>query len=172
MKTAYVWFNGPSARALHHIPAAACEIGCNYILDDRPVHHVCMFDRDVLNQIQIQQGVQYWTRKLHTTQTVHYFTSEVQSLCSGTLALTLALHLGMQEIFLFGFDWCINNDSIYDDQYRFRKRKPSKYNKYKIETINTLAQKMRINVVHDVVRDISKYLHYINVQDFLHIKNV
>ena len=57
-----VWFNGLSQRQLIDIPKRGLEIGCNYIRRVRPVDFVVAYDADVINKIQREDRVVYYTR--------------------------------------------------------------------------------------------------------------
>ena len=46
-----VWWNGPSVKQFYNIPPQECEIGCNFILDHRKVHHVCCYDKPTMDII-------------------------------------------------------------------------------------------------------------------------
>lgn len=124
-ETAVVWFNGPSARDLHHIAAQHREIGCNYIQTHRSVHHVCAYDRPVMERIALLPPTQYWTRPAMQRPGWRILHSPKEYFCSGTMAIGLARELGYRDVFVVGCDWDQNDISIYDHIYQ-RPRPPRK----------------------------------------------
>ena len=63
IKTAIIWFNGPSAKELHKtLPKKYTEFGCNFIRRDRAVDHVCVHDPITKPLIDIEDNVKYWAR--------------------------------------------------------------------------------------------------------------
>ena len=74
-----VWFNGPSVKQFYNIPPQPLEIGCNFILDHRKVHHVCCYDQpamQILAETPIE-GVKYWTRRIFGGPFWNHFKSEI-----------------------------------------------------------------------------------------------
>lgn len=176
-KTATVWFNGPSVRQFLDIPRQPLEIGCNFIEQHRSVDHVCAYDRPVIDRLTkrgLDQRVRYWTRRHYTTE--HFKLVPIDDFGfrhgagfdSGTLALSLALTLGCTEITLLGFDWHLTNDSIYDHRYTWRNgQRPVKFTLAKKNFIEDLGREMRINIVHDKVREKYKNVNWIAPGDFM-----
>ena len=176
-KIAYIWFNGPSAVPLHNIPQHDLEIGCNFILKHRRVNHVCAYDQQVIDQIKKKIGfdpdVQYWTRRNYATD--KFKTFDVSNLKkintlgfdSGTLAINLALYLDCTGIYLFGFDWHLTNESIYDKKYVWRNgMKPIKFTAQKKDFLEQVGEKIQLNIVHDQVREKYANVNWIPTKDF------
>jgi len=111
-----VWFNGPSAEFfLQTLAKQQVEIGCNYIYRDRRVDHVCVYDWQMFDSIE-DGPYQLWCRngeKHPRFQEVSY-SNRQQPHNSGTLALRLAINLGLDHVFVIGCDWGITNKSRYD----------------------------------------------------------
>lgn len=124
-KKAIVWFNGPSSQALHHIQPQHREIGCNYIQTHRSVHHVCAYDRPVIQRIDLVKPTQYWTRPAMQQAGWRILHSPKEYFCSGTMAIGLARELAYTDVYVIGCDWDQNNISIYDHIYQ-RIRPPKK----------------------------------------------
>ena len=164
MTTATVFFNGPSVQRFYHIRPQPMEIGCNFILDHRPVHHVCAYDQPTINSIGADTlpGVRYWTRRTYAAGAWRTFQStithkrhhHVMGYCSGTMAMVLALQLGATAITLLGCDWTITNNSIYDNKYTWRAFPPTKHNKEKFKLFAMLSELVPVTVVHDTPREI------------------
>lgn len=148
-----VWFNGPSARDHYGIPPQSLEIGCNFILAHRKVHHVCAFDPQVINQIpQFDPAVQYWTRKPYHTDRWQLVDTAHRSLDSGQLAICLAMALGHSDIYVIGCDWGHTNESVFDQHYRFRKKTPEKRSNEHLRALNNLARHCRITMVQNELK--------------------
>ena len=120
-----VWFNGPSSEALHWIPPQELEIGCNFIQKDRSVHHVCAYDRPVMERISPKPSTQCWTRPAMRSPGWCVLHSAKEYFCSGTMAVGLARELALRDVYVIGCDWDRNNISIYDHLYG-RTRQPKK----------------------------------------------
>jgi len=176
-ETAVVWFNGPSARDLHHIPRQQLEIGCNFIEQHRVVDHVCCYDLPVMRELTqrgANEGVSYWTRRRFGTKMFQTFDSgiryrqfqNVNGFCSGTLALALAHHLGVRSVFLLGMDWQITNESLYDDRYTWRAFQPNKTSRSKWDFLEVASRVMEITVVHDQPREFAGDLGWMDVAAF------
>lgn len=148
-ETATVWFNGPSARQLHHIRPQPLEIGCNFIERHRPVHHVCAYDQDVITRLPAVEGVRYWTRRNLVNQQFQLTPSAIKYSCSGTMAIRLACHLGAQRIYVIGCDWEQTNASVYDSDYTWRPRQPRKYTLSRRETLVETARETELVLVSD-----------------------
>jgi hypothetical protein len=176
-ETAVVFFNGPSVRQFLDIPRQPLEIGCNFIEQHRPVDHVCAYDRQVIDRLTkrgLNDQVCYWTRRHYTTE--HFKLVPIDDFGfrhragfdSGTMALSLALTLGCAEINILGFDWHLTNDSIYDPNYTWRNgHRPIKFTLAKKNFIEDLAQEIRINIVHDTVRERYRNVNWIAPGDFM-----
>jgi len=150
-----VWFNGPSAAQFHHIPAQACEIGCNFIQRVRAVHHVCAFDPQVIAAVDSQVSTaQYWTRPSLGSANWTTPDSTLSAYCSGTLALTLADALGLGHVHVLGCDWGVTNASLFDAAYTWRQTTPAKNNRYKIQLLERLSTRLKITIVADEYRDL------------------
>ena len=169
-KKAIVWFNGPSATDLHHIPRQHTEIGCNFIEQHRSVHHVCAYDSPVLEAIQPKMDVQYWTRAQMVREPFRLTPSDVAYSCSGTMALRLAVHLGLSEIYVIGCDWEHTNHSLYDSAYTWRKYFPRKFTMARRRTLEATAQSLRVNMVSQRGMPYQG-THTVKPADFLEIIN-
>ena len=144
-----VWFNGPSARAFHHIPAQSLEIGCNFILNHRYVHHVCAYDQQCVDRIPLKDGVQYWTRRRCQNTQFNLVDSTIPYYDSGTLALVLANTLTAEPIYLLGCDWGQTNASVYDKLYVWRQHQPVKTTNEKFKVLRQVAQQQELYIVHE-----------------------
>ena len=155
IKTAIIWFNGPSAKELHKtLPKKYTEFGCNFIRRDRAVDHVCVHDPITKPLIDIEDNVKYWARngqKDKIFDEVVYPMSE-QPENSGMLALYVALKLGFKKIYIIGCDWGITNKSV----YQYKRQSELKYrNDLKILMKRWEVQFMgQIYVVHTQVPDV------------------
>lgn len=165
-----VWFNGPSATDLHHIPPQQLEIGCNFIQQHRPVHHVCAYDQDVITRVKTQPQVCYWTRRQMVREPFRLTPSDVEYSCSGTMALRLAVHLALKEIYVIGCDWEHTNHSLYDSVYTWRRHLPRKFTIARRKTLEATAQTIRVNIVSE--RNLPyQGIHTCKPADFLKIIN-
>jgi len=164
-----VWFNGPSATDLHHISAQALEIGCNFIEQHRPVHHVCAYDRQVLETIKPQADVQYWTRRVMDHVNFKHVEYQHQIFCSGTLAMSLALQLKLDHVYVIGCDWQQTNASVYDSLYTWRNYQPKKNSIPRGKLLEQLHKKMPITVVTN--KPWKMAVDFINTKNFLKIIN-
>lgn len=178
MTKATVWWNGPSVKQFYKIKAQPLEIGCNFILDNRKVHHVCVYDQPTIKAIgeNTHKDVQYWTRRLYVSGAWQTFKSDIShkklrnmnGYCSGTMALVLALQLGATEIDLLGCDWTLTNNSVYDKQYTWRAFPPTKHNREKFKLFGYLSEMVKLTVVHDTPRELlGKHVHYCKPADYL-----
>jgi len=177
-ETATVWFNGPSAKALHGIPPQPLEIGCNFISTNRKVHHVCAYDIPVMKEIEKapMADVKYWTRRKMATPVFKTFKSEISfkhyrnisGFCSGTLALIVALHHGAKQIDLLGCDWLITNKSMYDDAYIWRDHYPNKTSKDKLRLLENISRMVPLRIIHDNVRpELGKAIEWVSLAKYL-----
>ena len=173
MTSAIVWWNGPSVKQFYNISPHPLEIGCNFILNHRKVHHVCCYDKPTMNIIDKEgqvKDVTYWTRKIfgskgwnvikhvdpHFKQIkdMHLHAKRLKQLlslpnhCSGTLALVVAYMFGIEQCILLGCDWTITNASVYDEQYKWRGHQPIKHSAEKIALITKLSGLMELTIVH------------------------
>lgn len=164
---ALIWFNGPSARKYHSvIPPQPLEIGCNHILRDRSVHHVCCYDWQMKSQIEMREGVEYWCRNGHRDdqwREVTYPMAE-QPTQSGTMAVLLARNLGATSIVICGCDWGISTESCYDYGTRTSARK---YTNSQSALLRRINQHTPIRLIADSLRDVS--LHF--THDWHHVLN-
>lgn len=162
-----VWFNGPSARAFHRIPAQSLEVGCNFILNDRYVHHVCAYDQQCVDRIPPQDGVQYWTRRRCQNTQFNLVDSTIPYYDSGTLALVLANTLTAEAIYVLGCDWGWTNGSIYDKLYTWRQYEPLKFSNPKIKTLDLVNKKNKLIFVNENSNIYFKNFQVIDSNEFL-----
>ena len=144
-----VWWNGPSQQQWLHIPRQQLEIGCNFIEQHRSVDHVCAFDRQCVDLIAEQAGVQYWTRRRCVGGHFQLLDSVYPYYDSGMMALVLAIESSTEPVYVIGCDWANTNASMYDSQYTWRRHQPAKLNPEKVRAINRMAAKHPIVMVHD-----------------------
>jgi hypothetical protein len=132
-----VWFNGLSQKPLLDIPKRGFEIGCNYIRRVRPVDFVVAYDPDVINKIEREENIVYYTRPHYATagQWHRIGDDNLQGLNSGCLAVLLATKLTHKPIYIIGFD--------------YGKGEQRKYNNQQKKFIGQLAQEHEIVVVND-----------------------
>ena len=164
-----VWFNGPSAKPLHNIPLQDVEIGCNFIENNRAVHHVCAYDRQVLQAIKPKTDVRYWTRSVMSQPGFEYVKHKHQIFCSGTLALSLAHYLQLDHIYLLGCDWLETNASVYDHLYTWRNYQPKKNSIPRRKLLEQLHVQMPITVVTD--KPWKMAADFLSTKEFLKIIN-
>jgi len=148
-KKAIVWFNGPSARDLHHIAAQPLEIGCNFIERHRPVHHVCAYDRECIQAINQRTGVRYWTRHPMRSESWPAPESRYQPFDSGTLAVVVAHQLRVNGIHIIGCDWQHTNESVFDSEYTWRNYQPKKASLPKQKLLERIHLSVPITIVTD-----------------------
>jgi len=177
MSKATVWWNGPSVKQFYDIPQQNLEIGCNFILDNRKVHHVCVYDRPVMIQIEKNPNpdVKYWTRRNLGTSIFNTFESQIKykhyrgisGFCSGTLALAVAVQMGATELDLLGCDWSLTNASMYDKQYTWRKFQPNKTSKDKFKFLQIISEMVQLNIVHHKPREWGANIQWMTPEDYL-----
>ena len=182
MTTATVFFNGPSVKQFYNIPPQPLEIGCNFILDHRKVHHVCCYDQPAMQILAKTpvEGVKYWTRRIFGGPFWNHFKSEIHhkryrnisGYCSGTLALVLAIHLGAKQIYLLGCDWSLTNDSVYDKKYKWRKFKPNKTSKDKFALLEMISELAELTIVHTNKRELGPKVKWITPAEFMEGHNI
>ena len=148
-----VWFNGPSQKELLHIPIQTDEIGCNYIRQIRKVNHVVCYDAEVVNNIEIEDGVNYYTR-------VHWASLPIwkpiansygTGINSGLLAIILAQNISKETIYVIGCDWGVQKQSVFTYAKGSKLRK---YNNGMRDVMFELAKQSPIVVVNDNVPDV------------------
>ena len=173
MSSAIVWFNGPSVKQFYNIPPHPLEVGCNFILDNRKVHHICAYDQQVIKILTKQRtnknfnDITFWTRKIFS-QPDWRRTKKYPSYCSGTLALTVAYELGIKKCTLLGCDWLLTNASTYDEQYVWRKFQPKKHSADKTRILTDLSRLMEITIVHtDHKRPFGPQVKWITPVEFM-----
>lgn len=170
-QTAVVFFNGPSVTQFYHtkFPPSWITVGCNYISRHRRVDHVCAFDRQVKDTVEIYSDCQYWTRsgfgddlwQNPHTDTAHYD--------SGLLAINVARYVGCHRIYVLGFDWELTNHSVYDELYHWRPGFPNKSTGPKWKSLRDMARKTEMWIVHHTTtwhRDI-KPAQWLAPQEFV-----
>ena len=164
-----VWFNGPSAKVLHTIPLQQLEIGCNFIEKHRPVHHVCAYDRQVLEAIKPKADVQYWTRRVMSQPNFKHVEYKHEIFCSGTLAMSLARQLQLDHVYIIGCDWQHTNASVYDNLYTWRNFQPKKNSIPRRKLLERMHTQMPITVVTD--RPWKMSTDFISTKKFLKMIN-
>jgi hypothetical protein len=147
-----VWFNGLSQRQLIDIPKRGLEIGCNYIRRVRPVDFVVAYDGDVINNIEREPSVIYYTRPAQAVgdKWLRIGEDNVQGLNSGCLAVLLATKLSKNTIYIIGCDWGLNLNTVFD----YGKGEQRKYNNQQKKFIRQLAKDHDIVVVNDQKVDV------------------
>ena len=145
--TMIVWFNGLSQKPLLDIPKRGFEIGCNYIRRIRPVDFVVAYDPDVINKIEREENIVYYTRPHYATAGEWHRIGDdnLQGLNSGCLAVLLATKLTHKRIYILGCDWGLNLKTVFD----YGKGEQRKYNNQQKKFIKQLAQEHEIVVVND-----------------------
>ena len=177
MSSAIVWFNGPSVKQFYNIPPHPLEVGCNFILDHRKVHHVCCYDQPAMKILEKAplKDVKYWTRRNFKTALWDTFNSgitykryrNIMGFCSGTLALTLAVHLGAKKIYLLGCDWSLTNASVYDKQYTWRRHQPNKTSKDKFQLLEVVSEIVELVIVHNNKRELGPKVKWLSPAEFM-----
>ena len=147
-----VWFNGLSQRQLIDIPKRGLEIGCNYIRRVRPVDFVVAYDADVINKIQREDRVVYYTRPDFAVgdEWLKIGDHTTQGLNSGCLAVLLATKLSAKTIYIIGCDWGLNLKTVFD----YGKGEQRKYNNQQKKFLRRLAKDHHIVVVNDQKVDV------------------
>ena len=157
MKTAWVWFNGPSRDPLLTLPKLHTELGCNLIRHDRPVDHVCCFDWQMQRFIEQETGVAYWTAHNSPERPGWRRADRLAGLQphnSGTLAVVVAVHhLGCDRIRIMGCDWGISTESVYRYDH-VRHAGARKYTLSQLRVLEELAEHRDIQLVADAPRAI------------------
>jgi hypothetical protein len=148
-----VWFNGPSMKQFLDIPMQDVEVGCNFIRKIRSVHHVCAFDQQVVDRLEQEKNVSYWTRDRCLIQGFKTPESKWPSYDSGTLALNVASVISNEPIHLLGFDWSETDKSVFNKLYTWRDHDPQKASSHKIKLIMNIATTSKIIVVHKNRKD-------------------
>ncbi len=154
-----IWFNGPSMKKWLHVPKQEIEIGCNYILRDRPVDHVVCYDWQMLNNIKPTDGVTRWCRDGFAQQYKGWkeipLPQHRKPEQSGTLAVTLAVdHLKPEHIIIIGCDWGLSTQSVYD--YGIGRRSVIKHTNHQSRVLERLSEQHRcdIHLLGDEPRDV------------------
>ena len=150
--TMIVWFNGLSQRQLIDIPKRGFEIGCNYIRRVRPVDFVVAYDARVINKIEREQDVVYYTRETNHSPGIWHRVGDgdMNGLNSGCLAVLLATKLTHKPIYIIGCDWGLNLKTVFD----YGKGEQRKYNNQQKKFIGQLARENEIIVVNDEKVDV------------------
>ena len=164
---AIVWFNGPSRDQFLNIKKQPIEIGCNYILRDRDVHHVVCYDWQMLDKIEKDDAHTYWCRDGMAAQYPGWkeipapFQRRPEQ--SGTLAVTLAVDiLKVTDICIVGLDWGISTQSVYD--YGAGRNGTKKHTVGQVRILQKLAERADIKIVADKTRDCN--LPHISHEEF------
>ena len=128
------------------------EIGCNYIRRVRPVDFVVAYDPGVINNIQQEDQVVYYTRPDYAMpgSWLRIGEDNVQGLNSGCLAVLLATKLSKNTIYIIGCDWGLNLKTVFD----YGKGEQRKYNNQQKKFIRQLAKDHDIVVVNDQKVDV------------------
>lgn len=159
-----VWFNGPSQEKLiNTLPPQECEIGCNYIQTRRPVHYVCAYDKPVVDSIQIDPSIGYYTipENAHLPHWKPIMDPLTSGINSGLLAVILATQLSISPIYIIGCDWGLSEASVFIyDRVSLRK-----YTNSMKRVLNKLANKNPIYVINDHLPDVD--VPVITTLDFL-----
>ena len=123
------------------------EIGCNYIRRVRPVDFVVAYDPGVINNIQQEDQVVYYTRPAYAMpgSWLRIGEDNVQGLNSGCLAVLLATKLTHKPIYIIGCDWGLNLKTVFD----YGKGEQRKYNNQQKKFLKQLARHNEIVVVND-----------------------
>ena len=166
--TTIVWLNGPSRQSLiKTLPKQHIEIGCNYIRNDRPVDHVVCYDKPMMDALEREQGVAYWTRNYYAKPGVWNYVpangTDPQN--SGVLAIQLAHNLSHKNIYIIGLDWGITKETSYDYSHIRRAKKLPKHTNHCIKHLETFNRNNNIFVVHDGRPDVT--IPVITKQNFL-----
>ena len=115
-----VWWNGKSRQDLTcSLPPQLIEAGCNYIRRDRDVKIVCAYDASVIQRIQEEKDVHYFTiaerARLPMWQCVH--DPLLKGTNSGLIAIRVVQHINRQPVYVIGCDWGLNSTSVYQAEY-------------------------------------------------------
>lgn len=130
-ETCLVWWNGKSALKLHGIvPRVYREFGCNYILNNRDVTDICVYDGEQVAIINdkghwkpnhgwwCQSKYQQYINQLPAWTQWHFKPLDNPGIKdSGCMALEIARQEGYKHIHVLGCDWGVSDASIYDDLY-------------------------------------------------------
>lgn len=148
-----VWFNGPSQKELLFIPQQPVEIGCNYITQVRRVDHVVCYDAEVINNIEIEQGIKYHTRSFWAQPPVW---NEIENdygcgINSGLLAIILAKQLTKDNIYVIGCDWGLEKSSVFKYAHKTNGRK---YSNAMSDVLKELNKTNQIKIVNDRIPDV------------------
>jgi len=148
-----VWFNGPSQETLiRSLPPQDCEIGCNYIQTRRAVHYVCAYDKAVVDSIQRDPTIGYYTRIEHAHLPYWKGITDpcVSGINSGLLAVIMATQLSADPIYIIGCDWGLSDASV----FVYEHTSDRKYNNSMRAVLKKLAVRNPTYVVHDKNPDV------------------
>ena len=153
MKTAIVWFNGPSRDSYLNIEKKYTEFGCNHIRRHRAVDHVCVYDPITIPYVNVEPNVKYWTRNGHSEfehfkQVWYAIINQPQN--SGVMAVRCALNLGYKKIYIIGCDWGITNKSV----YQYKRQSELKYSNSQCRLLERWDKEPGVEII--VVRNDNK----------------
>ena len=105
------------------------------------------YDPDVINNIEQEQGVVYYTRPDYAIPDKWHRIGQdcIQGMNSGCLAVLLATKLTHKPIYTIGCDWGLNTKTVFD----YGKGEQRKYNNQQKKFLKQLAQHNEIVVVND-----------------------
>lgn len=127
-------------------------IGCNFMYQHRALDHLCVFDTQMLDQID-QDHQNLLDCRLWSAMSRH--APGFEELCwplaeqphnSGMMAVRLAIHLGFKDVLIWGCDWGLSDESIFDYGVR---NSTLKYTNSQRRLMRLLAERVRIRCVHD-----------------------
>jgi hypothetical protein len=133
------------------------------------MHHVCAYDRQVMEALKPKKNVQYWTRRVMSHPNFQHVQYKHAIFCSGTLALSLARQLQLDHVYVIGCDWQETNASVYDYLYTWRNFQPKKNSIPRKKLLERMHVDMPITVVTN--RSWPMAVNFISVKKFLKIIN-
>ena len=163
-----IFFNSPSLLPkLPKIPKSPIEIGCNYFAELRSVHHICAYDPQTARRIPIQPGITYWTRNGHRKDDWREVCSTAvhSPQDSGTMAIMLAINLGIQEMYILGCGWAGETVSLFDTHYGLSNG-ARKGTNHRIQLIRRYQNDFKVKI-NFVCQPFAKDLTFLNFSDLL-----
>jgi hypothetical protein len=119
--------NGPSRSQWQKRTTTEIRIGCNHADTDCELDHCVAIDRMTVASIVDRhvQGVTYWTRTSPLELPRGWHELEAPGIDSGSLAVNLAIQLGLTEIYVVGADGIMGGSNDTAFTYAWHKHPPS-----------------------------------------------
>lgn len=154
-----VFFNGPSVnRYVDLYLDNHTTIGCNWMFERVDLNHCVCLDWQMQTHIDhryptLPESTKFWCQSGFQRPGWHPISYPLteQPQNSGLLALTLAVQLRPNHIYVLGCDWGRSNQSVFDYGDR---TSPHKYTNHSLALVRTLNQRVPITFVSDQTIDV------------------